>query len=266
MTLMKGVVVGLVKDVDDPLEEGRVRLMFPWLSEELSGWAPIASPMAGAKRGHYYLPEIDDEALVAFEQGDVDHPFVVGFLHNGVDVPPSDGIDKHVRRVRSVSGHVIDLDDRSGQERVQVKSHGGHSVEMKDADGTIDIRSNGGQHVTLKDSPAQIEVATSTGTTVTVTDSPSQVEIRTVGGVVLTISDTGVSVTAASAPVTVTCPTASIDAMASVTVNAPNISLNGASVSVNSAMAMFSGVVMCSSLIATSVVSSSYTPGVGNLL
>src|SRR6476661_3697115 len=109
----RGVVIGLVKDVDDPLGEGRVRISFPWLSDELSGWAPIAAPMAGEKRGYYYLPEIDDEALIAFEHGDVDHPFVIGFLHNGVDVPPDDGIDKHVRRIKSVSGHVLDLDDRA---------------------------------------------------------------------------------------------------------------------------------------------------------
>ncbi len=75
MTLMEGVVIGVVKDLDDPVGEGRIRLQFPWMSEEeLSGWAPIARTMAGKKRGYWFMPEIDDEALVAFELGDVRPP------------------------------------------------------------------------------------------------------------------------------------------------------------------------------------------------
>ena len=49
--------------------------------------------MAGKERGYWFMPEVDDEAIVAFEHGDFDHPFVVGFLHNGVDTPPDSGID-----------------------------------------------------------------------------------------------------------------------------------------------------------------------------
>ena len=60
--------------------------------------------MAGKERGFWYMPEVGDEALVAFELGDFDHPFVVGFLHNGVDTPPDDDIDREVRRMRTVSG------------------------------------------------------------------------------------------------------------------------------------------------------------------
>src|SRR6266567_594032 len=116
------------------------------------------------------VPEVDDEALVAFEQGDVDHPFVLGLLHNGVDQPPDDGIDKHVRQIRSVSGHVLELDDSLGKERVLLKTQGGHLVEMKDADGTVRIATTGGQVVELEDDPAQIELSTTTGTKVTIAD------------------------------------------------------------------------------------------------
>ncbi len=75
-TRIYGVVIGVVTDVEDPDGMGRVKLKFPWLSEEAadSGWAPIAAPMAGKERGYYYMPEIDDEALVAFEHGDFEPP------------------------------------------------------------------------------------------------------------------------------------------------------------------------------------------------
>jgi uncharacterized protein involved in type VI secretion and phage assembly len=265
-TRMHGVMIGLVKDVDDPDGDGRVRVAFPWLgSDELSGWAPVATPLAGKDRGFWYMPEIDDEALVAFEQDDVDHPFILGFLHNGVDKPPTDGIDKHVRRIKSVSGHVVDLDDRSGDEKVHVLTNGGHKLDLRDNDSTIEITTAGGQTVTMTDSPAQVQLKTTGGASVTMTDAPSQIEVKTAGGVMVTISDTGITVTSATAPVTVNALSADITAASEVTVTAPAISLDGAAVTVNSAMATFSGVVTCSTLIATSVVSSSYTPGVGNI-
>jgi len=261
-----GPVIAIVTDIDDPDGQGRVQIKLPWLSDEPHGWAPIASPMAGEKRGYWYMPEVGDEALVTFLQGDSDHPFIIGFLHNGVDTPPSDSIDKHVRRVRSVAGHVVDLDDRTGQEKVHVRTNGGNVLDLRDSDATIELTTNGGQELILQDQPAQIELRTANGTTVTVTDTPSEIRVSTVGGVSLSISDTGVDLTAASAPVTVTAPSANLTATDGIICNATSLTLSGASVSVNAAMTTFSGVVACQSLLATSVVSSSYTPGVGNLL
>jgi uncharacterized protein involved in type VI secretion and phage assembly len=265
-TRITGVVIGLVKDVDDPDGDGRIRVAFPWLgSDILSGWAPVAAPLGGKDRGYFYLPEIDDEALVAFEMGDFDHPFVLGFLHNGVDKPPTGGIDKHVRRIKSVAGHVVDLDDRSGSEKVHVKTNGGHLLDLRDSDATIEIATAGGQKVTMTDRPAQIELKTAAGTTATMTDAPSQVSVQTVTGVQVTVSDTGITINAASVPVTVNAMSAQVNAAADLTVNAPAITLTGAAVTVNSALATFSGVVNCATLITTSVVSSAYTPGVGNI-
>jgi len=262
---LTGIVTALVTDVNDPLGQGRVQIKLPWLSDDPHGWAPIASPMAGDNRGYWYMPEVGDEALVAFLQGDGDHPYVVGFLHNGVDKPPNQGIDEHVRRVRSVAGHVVDLDDRSGKEKVHVRTNGGNVLDLRDSDSTIELTTNGGQTITMQDSPAQIELTTNTGTIVTLTDTPSEVKISTVGGVTLRISDAGVTLTAATAPVTVTAPSATVTTTGTLACNATAISLTGAAVTVNSAVTTFSGVVACQSLIATAVVSSSYTPGVGNL-
>lgn len=261
-----GPVIGLVCDVDDPLGQGRVQIKLPWLSDDPHGWAPVACPMAGERRGYWYLPEVGDEALVTFLQGDSDHPFIIGFLHNGVDTPPSEGIDKHVRRVRSVAGHVVDLDDRAGQEKVHVRTNGGNVLDLRDSDATIELTSSGGQQLALQDQPAQIELTTSSGTTVTMTDTPSEIRISTVGGVSLSISDTGVTLTAATAPVTVTAPSATLTATGEISCTATSLTLTGAAVAVNSGMTTFSGVVMCPTLVATSVVSSSYTPGAGNLL
>jgi hypothetical protein len=263
----QGVVVGIVKDIEDPLGEGRVRVQFPWLSEEeLSGWAPIARTMAGKERGFYYMPELEDEALLAFELGDFDHPYIIGFLHNGVDLPPDDDIDAKVRRVKTVSGHILEFDDRQGQERILLETQGGHHLVLEDAPGTLELATTGGQKLKMQDTPGQIALSTPSGSNVTINDLPSSIQVTTAGGVSVVVSDTGgVSISAPSGMLNVTCLNATISATASCTVNAPVTTINSASVSINSGLAMFSGVVQCSTLITNAVVSSSYTPGAGNI-
>lgn len=118
-----GVVVGLVTNNQDPDNMGRVKLKFPWLSgEEESNWARMAVPMAGNDRGVYFLPEVDDEVLVAFEHGDVHFPYVIGALWNGKDAPPAGNGDgkNNVRVIKSRSGHVIRLTDEDGKETIEI--------------------------------------------------------------------------------------------------------------------------------------------------
>jgi uncharacterized protein involved in type VI secretion and phage assembly len=107
-----GVVVGIVTNNKDPDNLHRVKVRFPWLSNDVeSHWARVAAPMAGKNRGAYFLPEVDDEVLVAFEHGQVDHPYVVGSLWNGKDNAPesnADGENNH-RTLRSRSGLTISL-------------------------------------------------------------------------------------------------------------------------------------------------------------
>jgi phage baseplate assembly protein V len=137
MRRMNGVVIGLVKDIDP--NEGRVKVAFPWLGEEDSAWAPVASLMAGKQRGAWFMPEIGDEALVAFEHGDFDHPFIVGFLWNGVDAPPRS--DPHRRIVRSVNGHEIEIYDpevtAGDRGYIRLKDAHGNMVELANAHITI---------------------------------------------------------------------------------------------------------------------------------
>jgi uncharacterized protein involved in type VI secretion and phage assembly len=119
-----GVVVGQVSDVNDPEQQGRVRLTLPWLSDSyVSAWARTVQPGAGKDRGAMVIPEVGDEVLVVFEQGDLRRPYVLGGLYNGVDMPSSKGIavidsgSGAVNRRSMVSrrGHRIDLLDQDGK-------------------------------------------------------------------------------------------------------------------------------------------------------
>src|SRR6185436_4336090 len=105
-----GVVVGIVTNNQDPDGMGRVKVKFPWLSDaDESFWARAAVPMAGKDRGFYFLPEVDDEVLVAFKHGAARSPYTPGALGNGKDAPPATNDDgkNNVRVIKSRSGHVI---------------------------------------------------------------------------------------------------------------------------------------------------------------
>jgi uncharacterized protein involved in type VI secretion and phage assembly len=139
-----GVVIGVVTNIQDPDNLGRVRLKFPWLSEDgESEWARVATLMAGRGRGCVFLPEVDDEVLVAFEHGDMRRPFVIGALWNGVDVLPQEFVNdgsNNLRLIRSRSGHVIKLDDTEGGERIEViDSTGRNTVVIDSQANTITI-------------------------------------------------------------------------------------------------------------------------------
>jgi phage protein D/phage baseplate assembly protein gpV len=131
--LVQGVVTGLVTNLNDPDNLGRVKVKYGWLGKSPDGaeiesdWVRIAAPMGGAERGFFYLPEVNDEVLIAFEHGDVHHPYIVGVLWSSTDKPPlpnnqatKDG-KVNQRIIKSRSGHVIILDDTDGQEQIVIR-------------------------------------------------------------------------------------------------------------------------------------------------
>ncbi len=153
-----GVVVGLVTNNVDPDGLARVKLKFPWLDDRYeSDWARIVQLGAGPSSGAVWLPEVNDEVLVAFEHGDVSRPFVVGGIWNGVDKPLLGNrlVDNgHVRRRGFVSrkGHrliMFDADDKSGiaalssNSKLRISLNETKTEIHVHSDGTIVIESTG---------------------------------------------------------------------------------------------------------------------------
>jgi uncharacterized protein involved in type VI secretion and phage assembly len=142
-----GVAVGIVSNNQDPDNLGRVRMRFPWLSDEHeSGWARIATPMAGPNRGTYFLPEVNDEVLVAFEHGDVRFPYVIGAMWNGQDKPPANNSDgkNNIRVIHSRSGHLVRLDDTDGNEKIEIiDKTGSNSLIFESSSNNVTLTCNG---------------------------------------------------------------------------------------------------------------------------
>lgn len=141
-----GVMIGIVTDNKDPEGLGRIKLRFPELHDSDSVlWARLAVPMAGAQRGTFLLPEVDDEVLVAFARGDITVPFVLGSLWNGTDTPPdtnSNG-ENNLRFIKSRSGHLIRLDDTDGAEKIEIiDKTGNNSITFDAANNAISVKSD----------------------------------------------------------------------------------------------------------------------------
>ncbi|MGY1727845.1 phage baseplate assembly protein V [Geodermatophilus sp. SYSU D01062] len=213
-----GAHPALVTDVVDPDGQGRVRIRLPWSPDPgaagYEAWARLATLMAGAGRGSWFVPDVDDEVLVVFEAGDPRRPYVVGALWNGVDAPPQsmDGAGANDLKVlRSRNGITVTLDDHDGRERLVLATPGGQRVVLADGPGAIVVEDGSGNRAELVS-----------------------------GGIRLRSSG-------------------------AVTVEASSVTLTAGTVTVDAGMSKFSGVVKADTVITNAVVSSSYTPGAGNI-
>ena len=213
-----GVVPAQVTDIRDPDNQGRVKVKLPWAPDADNGnyavWARVATLMGGNNRGSWFIPDVDDEVLVAFMFGDPSYPFVVGALWNGSDAPPEsmDGAGNNYKKVLcSRQGVKITLDDQDGQEKFVVETPGGQKITLQDGPGSVAIEDENGNSVKLESSGITVESGSK------------------------------------------------------LTVNASQVSVTAGMVQVDAGMAKFSGVVQCDTLIATTVVGTTYTPGAGNI-
>lgn len=267
--LAMGLAFGTVTDVNDPQGEARIRVQFDWMPDApASAWAPIAVALAGDGRGSYLMPEVGDEAIVGFDRGDFEHPVILGFLWNGVDRPPTDDIDPSVRRIRTVSGHVLEFDDRAGRERILLQTQGGHALTLDDIAKTVTLETSGGHTITLDDPGSTISIQSAGGQEIRIEDGTGitvralgNIEAQATGDVSIQAAG-GVDVLAAGS-VAVTCVDASVTAT-SLTVTAATTSITG-SVQITGALQVtgavsVSGVVQTQALVATV-----QTPGAGNL-
>lgn len=145
---INGVAPAIVTQNNDPEGLGRLKVKLPWLTDDSeTDWVRMVSFMVGKEFGAVFMPEVNDEVLVAFEQGDVNHPIVIGALWNMEDAPPETNADgkNHTKILKMRSGHVISFNDDSdgGKAHLEIKSSSGHTILLDDE--------SGNEKVTIKD-------------------------------------------------------------------------------------------------------------------
>jgi uncharacterized protein involved in type VI secretion and phage assembly len=141
-----GVYPGKVVSVQDEDGQGRVQVQLLFAptvgGNTFKVWARVATLMAGPQRGSFFIPDKDDEVLVAFYAGDVRHPFVIGALWNGQDAPPQSMDDNNsIRVIKTKSGHKLEFDDTSSAAKITLSTPNGKKLILDDS---------GGGKITLK--------------------------------------------------------------------------------------------------------------------
>ena len=214
---LQSAYLARVVSLSDPQSLNRVQVRLiafdDCTNQDAPLWARVVCPFAGQDRGAFLMPDVDDEVLVMFQNGDPSYPLILGGLWNGSSTAPAsfENGQNRYKVIRSKNGVKLTMDDQQGQE-------------------TLVVETPAGQKVTLKDGPGQITIEDSNGNSIKLDTS-------------------GITVNAA----------------ANVKVTAAKVDVSAGLVNVDTAMAKFSGVVKCETLISTAVISSSYTPGAGNI-
>jgi uncharacterized protein involved in type VI secretion and phage assembly len=199
-----GLTVALVTANDDPDGEGRVKVKYASVDDQVeSPWARVVSLGAGAGRGVVFQPEVNDEVLVGFEHGDSRRPVVIGGLFSKANTLPT--ADKLVangaidyRRITSRKNHIVELADgggpteqhillklgtaehklRLGADRFDIEVASGKEVTIKAGQAKFDINSSGdvtieGNNVTIK---AKLAVKVEAGSQATLKGAQTAVQ------------------------------------------------------------------------------------------
>jgi phage baseplate assembly protein gpV len=154
-----GFVPAIVTNNKHPDGHYRVKVRYPFLSNgtetggEESNWARIASFGAGKDRGGYFLPEVGDEVMVAFEQGDFARPIVIGSLWNKESTPIYDNKDgkNNKRGYKSRAGHVMEFDDTENATKITFKTKAGSTIFFDDKAETVSIHDGANENSFLLD-------------------------------------------------------------------------------------------------------------------
>jgi len=167
------VVTGYVNPEEDPDGLRKVQINFPWRGEDNENClARVASLMAGNERGMFFYPEIGDEVLVAFEQGDINYPYIIGALWNSEDKPPETNSDgkNNIKLIKSRSGHTIKIDDTEDNEKIEIVDKTEKNIILIDSknnsislkcDGDIEISAPNGK-VTINAKYLELKSSAST--------------------------------------------------------------------------------------------------------
>jgi uncharacterized protein involved in type VI secretion and phage assembly len=166
MPRIQGLVPAIVTNLNDPDKRYRVKVKFPWLDDQVeSDWMRVVHFGAGPKHGAIFLPEVNDEVIVGFEQGDFRRGYVLGGVYNGKDSPDTDlgtVVDNGVVKARGFSSNLnhrlIFDDDSSGKSGIHLLSGDKNFeiyIDQKNTKITIDSKNgkveiHGAQDVSIK--------------------------------------------------------------------------------------------------------------------
>lgn len=148
-----GITVGVVTSIEDPEKRSRVKvkLLNRTTSDYETDFIRVMTPMCGEKWGAFFFPEVGDEVIVAFCDGDIARPYVLGTLWNKKHAPPAQLEDQenNTRTIKSKSGHELVFYDKKDSEYIEVTTAKGLQLRMDDAKKEITVKDKDGKNLVV---------------------------------------------------------------------------------------------------------------------
>jgi len=172
MATLNGVYSASVVDNRDSEGLARVLVRVSALTDVIGGdlWARVATMMAGRNRGTWFVPEVGDEVLVAFERGDVKEAYVIGALWNAKSRPPAES-PADVKLIRSRNGITLRIRDDRNNNALVLETPGGQRITLQDNPGSVRVEDANGNSVMLSASGMTVNASAA------VTVNASRVEV-----------------------------------------------------------------------------------------
>lgn len=155
---ISGIITGIVKEIYDEKFPGMVKVEFFMGDGKLnvSDWIRVIVPYGGKDKGMYFLPDIGDEVAIAFENGDIEKPYLLGCLWSKVDKIPDKTVtkDNSIKKIKTKGGHEIIFDDTSEKSKLSIITPAKSEIVIDDEKSTISIMAKGdnGQDIIKIDS------------------------------------------------------------------------------------------------------------------
>lgn len=150
-----GILRGTVKENWDDKHRGMLKVEI-FLGEEgksVTGWVPVMTSYAGREYGFYFLPEVGQAVLVAFEAGEKSCPVVIGALWDKKNVLPKETANEKntIKRFLTKGGCELVFDDEEGKENLTVRTPGKLSVSLQDEKKLMILQDEKGENVLRMD-------------------------------------------------------------------------------------------------------------------
>lgn len=183
-----GVYRALVTNVEDPTNRGRVQLRLPALEtgegEDRLMWATLCTPYADKDQGLLILPEVGSHVVVAFEAGDLRHPYVVGSTWSGhLPLPNGPESGNNIRMLRTRSDSRLEFDDAAAGPKVSMTTLSGHQVVLDAGASEVTITHSNGSTIKLT-AAGSIEITANSAVNLTAPSVRVEAPIATFSGVV----------------------------------------------------------------------------------
>ncbi len=178
--VIHGVMIGVVMENNNKDFPGmvKVELLVREAKRNISDWMRVAVMYGGSQWGMYALPEVGDEVLVIFDQGNINRPYVIGSIYKADDKFHKKAFDENnnIKGFKTRGGHEVNLYDEDGKQYIDVKTPKGLNIRMDDEKNIMTV--------TDKDKKNCVEIDVENG----------KVSIKAENGVMLTSNSSKINI------------------------------------------------------------------------